>query len=572
MRLRSVITCIWPLILGAACGSDGNEPVDDGGGDLGDVEGIEEVAEGLTDLSSQCTFTVGTGLMELELATGDIAMINKAPDARVVINGFACQGATATTLKNLVITGTSGAQTVIIDYMGGTFALGTTGGAGIDVDLSGGTDALKIRGSKAVDNYVFGDGIAINTDNNKDITFANVETFVATLSDGADVFSGAGNTATGATAFTAVLTLYGGAGNDVLRGGDGDDIYFGGDNDDTFLAGPADDGADVMNGGAGIDTIDYSARVAAVVATIEGTANDGVSGELDNVKVDIENLKGGTVGDTLTGSTAANVISGGAGDDTLAGGGDIDTLNGDAGDDTFNEGSATNGADVMNGGAGTDTVSYALRTNPVVVNIDATANDGETGEGDKVVSDVENATGGAGVDTLTGSVSNNVLDGGAAIDTISGGDGNDTIRGGAAADILTGGNGDDTFDEGSASNGADTITGGAGIDLVSYGARIAAVVVVMDATTGSGEASEGDKIGTDVENLRGGAETDTLTGNALDNVLEGGAEVDTIKGLGGDDAIDGDADADIIDCGDGDGDILLDNTVDLVLVPVNCEL
>ena len=110
----------------------------------------------------------------------------------------------------------------------------------------------------------------------------------------------------------------------------------------------------------------------------------------------------------------------------------------------------TNGADVFNGGAGTDTVSYALRTVAVVALIDGVAHSGESGENDKVMADVENLTGGAGDDTLTGSVGNNVLDGGAGNDTLNGLAGNDILRGGAGNDTLNGGDGDDVFDEGAA--------------------------------------------------------------------------------------------------------------------------
>lgn len=65
-------------------------------------------------------------------------------------------------------------------------------------------------------------------------------------------------------------------------------------------------------------------------------------------------------------------------------------------------------------------------------------------------------TGGAGNDTLTGSV---------AIDTINGGAGNDTIDGGAGADILNGGEGNDTITGGA---GIDTLTGGAGADIFVF--------------------------------------------------------------------------------------------------------
>ena len=48
-------------------------------------------------------------------------------------------------------------------------------------------------------------------------------------------------------------------------------------------------------------------------------------------------------------------------------------------------------------------MTYASRTADVSVSINGAADDGEAGEGDDVQSDVENLTGGAGADTLTGS-------------------------------------------------------------------------------------------------------------------------------------------------------------------------
>ncbi|MCE9573091.1 MAG: calcium-binding protein [Deltaproteobacteria bacterium] len=564
-NLSFVSRILWPLVLATGCAVEGAPPIDE----PGDVQGIEEVTEGLTDLSAQCSFVSGTGVATLALATGDVALVNKSSAGLVVVNGYSCGGATSTTLKKLVVTGSGGAETLILDYMGGTFAPGVTGAVGVDVDLGGGTDALKIRGSKAVDAFVFGaSGITINADTLKDIAFANVETFVATLSDGNDTFSAAGSATTGATS-TAAVTVYGGAGDDTLRGGAGDDTFYGNDGNDTFTNGTAADGADTFNGGAGTDTVDYSLRTAAVTVTIDGTADDGAASETDDIKTDVEAVKGGLGDDDLTGSTGADTPSGGTGNDTLAGLAGADTLNGDAGNDTFDEGAASNGADTMNGGAGTDTVDYSGRSNAVTINLDTTANDGEALELDKVVNDVENGIGGGGGDTIVGSASDNVFDGGAGADTISGGVGNDTLKGGAGIDTLNGDAGDDVFDEGSATSGADAMHGGAGTDTVNYSARTNDLTVVMDGATGSGEASEGDTIFTDVENLTGGAGDDALTGNAFDNQIEGGAGVDTITGLAGDDVIDGNAGADDVDCGLGDADILLDSSVGTV---ANCEL
>ncbi|MGN6109715.1 MAG: calcium-binding protein [Kofleriaceae bacterium] len=558
---------MWPAVVLAGCASE-PEPVDPVNEEY---EGIEEASEGLADLSLQCSFVASSGVATLALNTGDVALVAKASSGAIVVNGFPCGAATGTTLKKLVVTGSAGAETLIIDHMGGLFAPGVAAGVGIDVDLGGGTDALKIRGSKLADSYVFGaTGITFNSDSFKDIAYANVEEFVVTMSDGNDTFSGAGSAATGA-AFPTSVIVYGGAGNDTLRGGAGNDVLHGGDGDDVFTTGATADGDDVLNGNAGTDTADYSTRTAALTITIDAVADDGESGEADRVSTDIEVVKGGSGNDTITGSAGPDTLYGGPGDDTLIGGRGNDVLYGDAGNDVFDEGPATSGADVINGGAGIDRVSYAQRTNPVVVNIgNVLADDGETMENDKILGDVENVTGGSGNDTIVGSAANNVLDGGPGNDTISGGLGNDVLEGGAGNDVLNGNEGDDTFDEGSADSGLDTMNGGPGIDTVDYSARTNALVVVMDGLTGSGEPGEGDLIKTDVENLIGGAGDDHITGNAADNQLEGGPGVDTIFGMAGDDVIDGNAGADVIDCGPGDADILLDTTTDGN--EVNCEL
>ena len=567
-KFSQLCRTLLPIVAAQACASnDPPQPTD--GSD--DFTGIEEASEGLTDLHSECTFVSGTGTLTVLLATGDVAMISRSPgtDAAMLINGFACGGATSTTMKKLVVTGTAGAQTLILDYSGGMFGLGTTTGTGIDVDLLGGTDAFKMRGTKAADTWVFGStGIAVNADTFKDITVAGAESFTVSLTDGDDSFSGQGNAATGGAAFATAVTVYGGAGKDTLKGGAGNDTLDGGDGDDTFVAAAAD-GDDTLVGGAGADTADYSARTAALALTNDGATSSGEGAEADIIGADIETMKGGAGNDTITGGAGADTIYGGAGDDTIVGGLGNDTLYGDAGNDTFDEGAATSGSDVINGGAGIDTVSYASRTTAVTVLIDGVAHSGEASENDKLMADVENVTGGAGNDTITGSVQDNVLDGGAGNDTLNGLAGNDTLKGGAGNDIENGGDGNDRFDEGTASSGDDTLNGGTGIDTVDYSGRTNDLTVVMNPTTASGESGETDHIGLDVENLIGGAGDDSITGNALDNQLEGGVGVDTIAGLAGDDIIDGNAGADIIDCGTGDADILLDTTV---ASAASCEL
>jgi Ca2+-binding RTX toxin-like protein len=237
--------------------------------------------------------------------------------------------------------------------------------------------------------------------------------------------------------------INGGLGNDILNGGLENDILNGGAGNDTFAeTGVVVSGADIFNGEAGIDTVDYGTRTAATTIAMDGTATSGEATEGDTVKLDVENAIGGSDIDTITGNVSDNIITGGLGADVLAGG---------AGNDTFYEGAVNSDGDTFDGGAGLDTVDYSARVADVTVTIGAGANDGIATESDDVSATVENVMGASGnfVNTLTG----------------DGGD--NELTGGAGADVLTGGAGNDILDGGSA--GADTLACGAGEDI-AYGA------------------------------------------------------------------------------------------------------
>ena len=74
-------------------------------------------------------------------------------------------------------------------------------------------------------------------------------------------------------------TLTGGGGADSLQGGDGADTLQGGDGNDALQGGT---GADTLQGDAGSDLADYP-RSAPLTVSIGDGANDGETGELDNV-------------------------------------------------------------------------------------------------------------------------------------------------------------------------------------------------------------------------------------------------------------------------------------------------
>lgn len=160
---------------------------------------------------------------------------------------------------------------------------------------------------------------------------------------------------------------------------------------------------------------------------------------------------GGSGDDFLSGGSGPDILSGGDGNDALSGGSGNDVLEGGAGDDDLDGGV---GADQVGGGDGVD-LAFQTSTADQTLTLDDVANDGETGEGDNVRSDVEQVATNVGNDTIVGSSADNDL---------FGDDGNDDITGMGGQDLLLGGGGDDTIH---ARDGeVDTIACGAGNDVV----------------------------------------------------------------------------------------------------------
>jgi Ca2+-binding RTX toxin-like protein len=162
-------------------------------------------------------------------------------------------------------------------------------------------------------------------------------------------------------------------------------------------------------------------------------------------------LNDGDMNDIITARGAVDAtVDGVAGDDTITTNGGADYLPGGAGKDILDGGT---GRDTFDGGDAADTVSYARRTagQPVQVDLDGAvgddggAEDGPAGARDSIRANVENVTGGAAADLITGSAISNTLIGGGGADQLNGLAGNDTIRasGDGAADNIKCGLGTD---------------------------------------------------------------------------------------------------------------------------------
>jgi Ca2+-binding RTX toxin-like protein len=208
------------------------------------------------------------------------------------------------------------------------------------------------------------------------------------------------------------------------------------------------------------------------------------------------------------------------GADTIFGFGGNDSIFGLGGNDLIKGGG---GADAINGGSGIDTAEYSDSTEAVVVSLATGQGFGGTAEGDTLTS-VENLTGSAYNDWLTGDDGANVL---------TGMNGDDVLKGGGGADTLNGDSGNDTLKGG---GGADTLNGGAGIDTASYTESGAGVFISLITDTAAYGDAEGDDLNS-IENVTGSAFHDDLWGNDGANVLNGMGGNDTLKGYGGADTL-----------------------------------
>lgn len=351
--------------------------------------------------------------------------------------------------------------------------------------MKGGDDALTNSGVILGSN-----GVAVDMGDGND----NV-----TLEDGSQIFGeirlGAGNDTLTATDIDSDLNIDAGAGNDTItsglgddriRGGAGDDVIDGSEGDDALQGDAGNDrllgglGDDVLSGGDGNDTLDG------------GEGNDTLYGDAGNDTIDggegddriyagggADFVYGGAGNDRVYGSDGNDEVHGGDGNDELHGEGGDDRLYGDAGNDTFYGGVGNDtlsggegndrlygqdgndvliggsGNDVLNGGTGIDTADYSDDTVGVTVNLQTGTATGANA-GNDTLSDIENAIGGSGDDTLIGNAAVNRLEGGAgndrivvgAGDTAIGGIGNDSIEataGGTGTITVDGGEGDDTI-------------------------------------------------------------------------------------------------------------------------------
>lgn len=449
---------------------------------------------------------------------------SKADNLKATANGQALYGGADTT------GGSSGNDTL----SSGVFTtISLYGGDGNDMLIAKSGDSL-IHGGAGINTVQFAASVSLHNDDN---WLDNVENIVITRkTSGSYVFSDQ----------TEALNITGGAGADTITGGAGADTIRGGaGNDELHVA----DSDKLIDGGAGVDTAEFTADVSADV--------------LDNAKlVNVEKvvITAGSAGNydfsnqtealDIQASGHDDVILGGAGADTIRGGTGADTLIGGKGNDLL----VADESDRLDGGDGVDTVM-----------LDAAVAADELSDDELV--DVEKVQVGASTDdvsydfsaqteglVITGSAWAEAIYGGEASDSISGMAGNDSLEGGDGNDTLSGGDGDDDL---LGDAGADQLVGGAGNDMLDGG---------EGNDTLNGEDGDDDLLGdAGADRLVGGAGKDSLDGGSGNDALYGGAGDDILVAEDSDALIDGGAGTDTVQF---NADVLATDLADRDLVNV----
>lgn len=431
-------------------------------------------------------------------------------------NSGSVGGSTFSSFENLTGTGN-----------GNTFAFQ---GGGVDGNIDGGGTG------NSLDYSAIGGPVTVslngNTASHIGGTFSHVTNFIGSASN-ADTIGGTGGNETwtinGANSGSVAGDTFSSFEN--LLGGPGNDNF-------DFLTGGSVAGN--VDGGAGLNTLDYSALAGPITVNLATHTGPGIGGTFANISNFIGSA---SLGDTLHGPAGNNVWSitgtdsGSVGGNTYS---SFENLAGDAGNDTFafQGGTVTGNVD---GGGGTNTLDYSALAGPVTVNLQtSTAND--IGG---VFANISNFVGSAGSDTLigpnattqwdiTGPNAGSVSGGAVTLDTFS------------SFENLTGGTGDDTFSIFDGGSIAGNLDGGAGNNTLDYSHFTGSVIVNLALNTATG-------IGGSVININGiigGAGNDMFIGNAANNFFVGGSGRNILIGGGGSDTLVGGSGGDSILIGD----------------------
>ncbi len=376
-------------------------------------------------------------------------------------------------------------------------------------------------------------------------------------------------------------SIYGGSGNDIINAGAGRDYVEAGAGNDTFTIALDSDfevsgGTETLDGGAGTDTLNFTAAA----------AHDISAAEMGNVK-SVESIvfasttgqNQSTLGLSDTFMTNNNGVATVTSNTTAHANADhkIDASSvGSDGSVTFVlAGNTTGKNDTLLGGGGDDVLQVGYKGLAAASTADLEATDKFTGNGgtDTIVYDTQADGTNGGEGAITATIDFDLITGVEKI-LVKDADGS-----GAAADVIvttlstgvTAANVPATFEyDGSVKTDAD--------DTQNFNYNNAtssdngALTTDFTITTGAGADSVGGSAGDDTittgagnDSVFGGGRSDTIDGGSGDDAIYGGDETaltgvgDSISGGSGADTLDGDGGADTINGGDG-ADIITGGT------------
>ena len=308
------------------------------GGDFIDGGALDTV---LQRNSNQASYADAIGPVSADLAAGTVSGAAGADVLaninRIVGSSFADTLLGSDSAMPEVFDGGVGAD--LIDGRGGLDIVRYDSAiAGVTVDLAAGTAKTGVSGTDTLHNIEGVQGSRYNDVLTGGGAGNGLELFTGNA--GNDTIDGAAgyDLADYTTSTSGVMVTLGGTapgsatdgwgGVDVLiaiegvRGSAYTDWLTGSDSAavETFEAGA---GNDVIDGRGGLDIVDYRFAPSAVTVDLNaGTAVDGY-GTSDTLS-NIEDVRGSTFGDVITGDRGANRIEGGAGNDTINGGAGFD--------------------------------------------------------------------------------------------------------------------------------------------------------------------------------------------------------------------------------------------------------
>ena len=406
----------------------------------------------VTSGSGGDTITLGTGIDNIRAGGGnDTVRGNLSAGDRVLLDGGNDTISLPTTALAVTVDGGTGSDTLIVRGSAArTFNLAATDDNGTqagtytnfeNISASAATGALTVTGVAGTTSVVTGSGTDIIN--------------VAAAAQGVAIAAGAGTNTITASAFNDVITL--GAGKDTVQAGNGADTVNGaltaGDqvllqgSNDTFLYRALSAAGTVVDGGIGIDTLEYTGATAKTFNF--SLAADNVAAEVGLYKA-FENLDASTATGavTVTAAAATTRIETGAGADIVTAtatttgvrvdtGAGNDRITTGARDDTIVYGEGTDSVDAR---AGNDKLEVGAGAGPLTIDLGVAAGSDQVSAA-SVYKNFENVSGAAADAALTitlGAHTSAVLTGSAddvvhtgAVTTVTGalslGAGNDSV-------------------------------------------------------------------------------------------------------------------------------------------------